>query len=351
MWQNSGMNARARLLAATAVLAVCAAPAARANDIDVVVGAKVAVGEQPKLTVNIHKDLKSASLDVKAPGSRHRQTLGPAPAGGALVFLLPHKAVGQLKWTGTLSVEFDDGAVGTMPVTFSTEVAGTLKFKVLSSREDVVRDNKVRLTMERPAGAIDVEVTGDDGVLIANQSKKLAGEAPGTELEIGWVPRTGAQIMKVTVVVHDTTGMFSPEWNLYPWTLEIPHEEVNFESGKSVVLATEEPKLTSVLPEVQKAFARCAKIKVPAKLFILGHTDTVGGNASNRTLSFARAQAIARWFKAHGITAPIYARGLGEDQLKVDTPDETDALANRRADYVLDTDGPLGGLSGWTRVD
>jgi outer membrane protein OmpA-like peptidoglycan-associated protein len=332
-------------LAACLLLAIPAA----ANDVDVVVGAKVYTGQQPTFTVKVNKDLKSATLDVKAQGASHRQTLGPQPAGGELVFKLPHKAVGVLKWTGELAVEFDDGTNGTMPVKFATEVAGAITFKVLSDKEEIVRDNKVRLTMNRPAGKVDVEVTGDDGKLIANQAKKFAGEAPGTELEVGWVPSSTAQILKVKLVVHDTDGLFSPAWEMVPWSLDIPHDEVNFATGKADILPTEEPKLTAVLPDVQKAVARYGKI-VPVKLYILGHTDTVGGSASNRELSRARALSIAKWFRGKGVKVPTYACGLGEDDLKVDTADETDEAKNRRADYVLHVEPPTGTAS-CPRVD
>lgn len=335
-------------IALAAVGLLLASPVA-ANDVDLVVGAKVYTGQQPTLTVKVHKDLKTVTLDVKSAGAKHRETKGPSAAGTQVVFSLPHKQVGVQKWSGQLAVEFDDGTSGSMPVTFSTEVAGAITFKVLSDKDEIVRDNKVRLTMSRPAGKVDVEVTGDDGALIANQSKKFAGEAPGTELEVGWLPSTTAKIMKVKIVVHDTDGLYSPAWEMIPWSLDIPHEEVNFETGKAVVLPTEEPKLAAVLPEVQKAIARYGKI-VPVKLYVVGHTDTVGSPAHNRELSHARARSIAKWFKARGVNVPTYACGLGEDAPKVATADETDEPRNRRADYRLDVEGPKGNAS-CPRVD
>jgi outer membrane protein OmpA-like peptidoglycan-associated protein len=77
----------------------------------------------------------------------------------------------------------------------------------------------------------------------------------------------------------------------------------------------------------------------------------VGDPGSNRALSQNRAIAIAKWFKKNGIVVAVYARGFGEDMLKVATPDNTDEEQNRRADYNVSENSPTGSLSGWTRVD
>ena len=68
----------------------------------------------------------------------------------------------------------------------------------------------------------------------------------------------------------------------------------------------------------------------------------------NRGLSLRRARAIAQLFKRLGVTVPIYYAGFGEDQLRVQTPDETAQEANRRADYVIRPTMPA--ESGWKRL-
>jgi outer membrane protein OmpA-like peptidoglycan-associated protein len=47
----------------------------------------------------------------------------------------------------------------------------------------------------------------------------------------------------------------------------------------------------------------------------------------------------------------VYARGFGEDVLKVPTPDETEQQQNRRVEYDVGVNGPTGGTGGWTRID
>jgi outer membrane protein OmpA-like peptidoglycan-associated protein len=76
------------------------------------------------------------------------------------------------------------------------------------------------------------------------------------------------------------------------------------------------------------------------RLYIAGHTDTVGPSAKNRKLSLARAQAIATYFRSKGLAVSIAVAGFGEDVPKVKTADNTDERANRRADYVI---GPAAG--------
>ena len=341
------------LLACSLVLPALSALPARANDVDLAVSAKVYVGEKPKVTLKIKKDLAKATLEVDGGGGqRHRQTLGPSAAGTELIFELPQKGTGVVKWKGTLEVEFDDGTNGTMPLTFATEVIGKLDVKVVSERAEIVDGNSVRVVMSRKAGKVDVEVVGDDGDVLANTSKAFHGEAPGTELKVEWIPKTQAKPFMLRVVAHDPDGIFSPTLEAYVWAFEVPHEEVLFETGKSDIRATEEPKLQAALDELNRALKKYARALAISKdqnrLFIFGHTDSVGSPGSNQALSDARARSIASWFLKHGIKLPIYARGYGESMLKVETPDETDEARNRRADYQV-TNQPVS-LSGWARI-
>ena len=82
------------------------------------------------------------------------------------------------------------------------------------------------------------------------------------------------------------------------------------------------------------------------RLYVAGHTDTVGPSLKNQVLSLDRARAIAAYFRRKGLALPIAFAGFGEQVLKVKTPDDTDERRNRRADYViapLDAPPPFGG--------
>jgi outer membrane protein OmpA-like peptidoglycan-associated protein len=145
--------------------------------------------------------------------------------------------------------------------------------------------------------------------------------------------------MKLSLIGHDSDGFFSPTLSLYPWSLAIPHDDVMFDTASSHLLPPEMPKLKVALLAMNKRIAQYKEI-IPVKLFVLGHTDSVGEKSKNKKLSKQRAAAIAKWFVAQGVTVPVFARGFGESDLRVSTGDEVDEPINRRVDYILAVEPP-----------
>jgi outer membrane protein OmpA-like peptidoglycan-associated protein len=335
-----------------AAMMLAGAPAAAQDDISVSVSSTVKVGEAPAVTLTIRKPLARAALELKgsgpgAPRGRFKTSAGPAKAGSELPLRLPkQRAPGTIRWEGTLSVTFQDGAAGSMPLVFETRSAAPPAINLAEGGLDL-KGHSVTVVMNRPAKSVDLEVLGDDGKLIANISETFDGPPAGTPLKLTWVPRTDAGVMRLRLVGHDTAGFFSPARDLHPWSLALPHDEIVFDTNEAVLKKSEEPKLTAVLPELKRRLKRYRGI-IDVKLYIMGHTDTVGPAQKNQALSAKRARTIARWFKGHGVTAPIFARGLGEAYPTVATPDETDEIRNRRVDYVLAIEHPLPGR--WERV-
>ena len=76
------------------------------------------------------------------------------------------------------------------------------------------------------------------------------------------------------------------------------------------------------------------------RLYVAGHTDTVGGDPDNLTLSKGRARAIAQYFHSHGFKMPTFFAGCGKRLLRVKTADNVDDARNRRADYTLALEAP-----------
>ena len=128
----------------------------------------------------------------------------------------------------------------------------------------------------------------------------------------------------------------------------IPHTDVVFDTNKFEIRADQEQHLTGPLEMIQEKVAKFDKIAV--KLYITGHTDTVGSMADNDKLSMNRAKSIAIWFRKHGLNIPTFYRGVGERDLAVDTPDNTENQANRRAVYLLTNSTPQDGLGNWKQV-
>jgi len=74
------------------------------------------------------------------------------------------------------------------------------------------------------------------------------------------------------------------------------------------------------------------------KLTIVGHTDSKGSDAYNDALGLRRANSVANYLKAKGVTAnSVDIKGMGEKQ-PVDTNDtETGRANNRRVEITIET--------------
>lgn len=243
---------------------------------------------------------------------------------------------GKFTWSGELSVNFPNGTTQAMPLTFDTELYGQLRMTL--KKEDVDLPNrKLRFTLNRPAAKAELKVLMDTGKTAFDGEIPFNGEAPGTPLEVSWPERTG-RLMKIWLKVFDKSELFDGV-ELSPWQIDIPHEEVQFDSGKYDVRESETAKLDKSYAQIRDAVLKYGGL-ADLKLYIAGHTDTVAAKDYNRTLSLARARAIGQYFKRKGLTIPIFAEGFGEEALEVQTNDDTEEQQNRRADYFISIDAP-----------
>ena len=73
-----------------------------------------------------------------------------------------------------------------------------------------------------------------------------------------------------------------------------------------------------------------------SRYIIFGHTDTKGTNKYNIELSIKRAESVKQALLDHGIIPDaISILGKGENELAIDTPDDTKHPANRRAEVKI----------------
>lgn len=193
--------------------------------------------------------------------------------------------------------------------------------------------HKLQFKLGRPAVSAELKVFAEDGSELAKAMASYDKPKPADWLAITWTPSSPARVLRLVLRVTADDGNVSIV-ELIPWSVTIDHEDVNFASDSATIEPTEATKLDASVDEIKKIEQRTAKL-MPLRLYIAGHTDTVGGSGRNRTLSLARAKAIAAYFRTKGIALPIAFAGFGEDVLKVKTKDNADELRNRRADYVL----------------
>ncbi|HEU4405448.1 MAG TPA: OmpA family protein [Polyangiaceae bacterium] len=215
-----------------------------------------------------------------------------------------------------------------------------------------LKGHRLELKLSRDAAKVTIKVVGDSGAVLADQTHEFRGQRAGTPLVVTWSPSREEPVARIELFAYDTEGYYKGV-ALTPWSVSIPHEEVNFATGSAQIGASEQPKLEASYAKIADAVAKHEALG-RVTLFVAGHTDTVGGDASNLRLSQQRAQAIAAWFRKRGVKVGIAYEGFGESSPLVKTADEVDEPRNRRADYILSLDEPTLKTSGfrpaWKRV-
>lgn len=199
--------------------------------------------------------------------------------------------------------------------------------------------------------SVDYEVFSPEGVKLHTGHEDFTRSAPGEPLKVTW-PDLGKKAENFRMELKFTAA--NGGWvtfQIVRFYIEVPHEEVEFDSGKSDVKADQQNKLDKPLGLLKEAATKYSAL-MNVSLYVAGHTDTVGAASDNQRLSERRAQAIAQWFIAHGLRGlPIYVRGFGEGALAVNTPDNSAEQRNRRAQYIVSSFAPtLAGPGSWRRV-
>jgi outer membrane protein OmpA-like peptidoglycan-associated protein len=211
--------------------------------------------------------------------------------------------------------------------------------QVLIDRAKVdLAGHSLEVRLSRAAEKVNLKVFGSSGAILAEVEKPFNGAPAGTVLVMTWTPSSDEQVAKIEVWGHDTDGYYAGV-AIIPWSLVVPHEEVNFETDSDVIRPREAPKLEASLLLIRDAVTKHGDLG-KITLFVVGHTDTVGTAEHNLTLSRKRARTIASWFKGRGLGIPIAYEGMGETVLLVKTADNVDEPRNRRVDYILALDAP-----------
>jgi outer membrane protein OmpA-like peptidoglycan-associated protein len=225
----------------------------------------------------------------------------------------------------------------TQPIALDTQQLPALKVMIDRSKVDLPR-HKLEVRLSRSADKLRVKVFGESGSVLAENEKSFNGAKAGTPLEMTWSPSSDETVAKVEVWGYDTDGYYAGV-AIIPWSVNVPHQEVNFATNSDAIQAGDVSKLEASLKSISEIAAKHASLG-KVTLYILGHTDTVGSDEHNLTLSRKRARAIAAWFKGHGLGNAIAFEGLGERSLLVKTGDEVDEPRNRRVDYILALEPP-----------
>jgi outer membrane protein OmpA-like peptidoglycan-associated protein len=219
----------------------------------------------------------------------------------------------------------------------SSAAKAPLQVLIDKSKVDLV-EHHLEVKASRDLVKVTIKVTGESGAVLADEARDLPPQPANAPLVVRWNPSSGETVARIEVFCYDADGYYKGI-AITPWSIVVPHEDVNFRTDSSQIDDSEKPKLEASFAKVTEALGKHAEIRVT--LYIAGHTDTVGDASYNLRLSRQRAQAIARWFRQRGLKIPIAFEGFGETALLIKTADEVDEPRNRRADYILSVDDPV----------
>lgn len=311
--------------------------AARADAVDVRVQPKALVGKgDPELQIEILEPIAGFRLKLTRSDGHAVDVSGGGKPGVTRVIKLPQPE-GTFRYQGELVVTFPSGETGTLPLEFETQLAGPLRLTLRPEDVDLER-RKITFRLSRPAKKAHLRVQMDTGELAVDRELPLKDAPADAPLTLEW-PAAAGNVLRISVRAWDTADFYTGV-EVSPWRIDVPHEEIVFDSGKDAIRRDQRPKLQQSakdLLEIVRRYGRLGELK----LFVAGHTDTVGPAEQNRALSLRRARSIARFFKDAGVRIPIFYDGVGEAALLVGTPEDTPEEKNRRAEYIVAIEDPV----------
>jgi len=233
----------------------------------------------------------------------------------------------------TIRVDFADGYVEAVQVPVEYSYAGRLEVDLSRAVADLDKKT-LAVGVNQAIERAEIKAIGAHQVVL-DQRTVSVDDGPGM-ISIPWMGDPSK------VVLLDVTLHTSNAWSGFtysPWFVDIPHEDVVFETGQWAISPSEEPKLVALMAELDDLIDKYGRV-VPVKLYIGGCTDTVGDSTSNASLSRNRARSIGEWLKGRGLNIPVFYYGYGESWLAVSTGDGVDNVLNRRAVYMVGANPP-----------
>ena len=303
-------------------------------------------GENPAFIVTPNRPIATITVVIDAGGNSYRFDKANVPAGQAARFEW-RRNNSVTEATAWVTAEFTDSTTEEVQVPFSWTFGAPLKVDLSRASADV----KARtLTVKVTAPVSTAEITAFGAHKKVLDQRTVPIDAGPGEIEIPWVGHPN-DVVLLDIKLNTTNAWAGFTYS--PWFIDVPHDEVIFESNMDVIRPEEEHKLEKTLTELNEMLDKYGDV-VPVKLYLAGCTDTVGTQSHNLDLSRRRARAIGRWLRAHGYSKPIYYHGFGERLLQLQTGDGVDEAANRRVLYLIGSNPPPAGSGipyvGWTAL-
>jgi outer membrane protein OmpA-like peptidoglycan-associated protein len=289
-------------------------------------------GEKPMFSVTVPRAASTLWVVIEAAGESWEFEGADLKAGEEFQVHWPRdEAVVDAQ--ASVRVTFLDGYVEAVVVPIQYSYAGRLSVDLGQAVADLAK-RTLTVSVSQPLVRAELKAIGAHGVVLERADIQLQ-QGPG-KVTIPW-QGDPSEVVLLDVVLHTANAWSGFTYS--PWFVDIPHDDVIFESGESTIRSGEAPKLDSLMVELSDLIDKYGRV-VPVQLYIGGCTDTVGTAASNAVLSRARAKEIGGWLKAKGLNIPIFYAGFGERWLAIQTGDGVENALNRRAVYMVSANPP-----------
>ncbi len=295
-------------------------------------------GQKVTLVVVPDDDLWRMEISVvRDDGKTQRFEAGRTPAGQRLTFTWRQEEGEHAYDVSALLVD-PEGFKETVEDSYSVVVAGPFEASIPADAVDLDA-RTFQLVSNRPVATVRLEILDEELQTVGKETLRITDSVKGQPTTVQWSEVDSEYpIFRISVRAYGP-WQFWADNEIIPWSLAIPHEEVNFATNQYDITDEEAPKLDHAYEEIVAAVEKYGEF-VQCRLFIAGYTDTVGDPGSNQTLSNNRARSIAKYFQGKGFQFPIFYQGFGESVLAVPTGDSVDELANRRALYIIAANQP-----------
>ncbi len=237
-------------------------------------------------------------------------------------------------------------------LTFPVLAKKRVQLQVTISNSDVdLSERTVYFSLNKPAKSSEIKIYSPEGAVLAKAAKSYQNAPAGDRLSIAW-PALGENDdnFRLELKITDMDNYWVT-WEIVRFYVEIPHDDVVFETGKWDIPSSEIHKLDASLGLLKSTIKKYGR-SVPCHIYVAGFTDTVGTVEDNRKLSRKRAHAISKYFIRRGLKKiPIFARGFGKEVLSIKTVDNVPEEQNRRAVYIISTFPPqIPGPGTWEQI-
>lgn len=170
----------------------------------------------------------------------------------------------------------------------------------------------------------DYSIENDKNVVILEGNSNVVSEKPGLTHYMD----NQQQEMEMSLAKEQANNKIEI-WRLSDESLKIDiSSEASFDSGRSGLK-------TEFVPTLQKVTDILRRYPETI-IHIIGHTDSVGAESYNMTLSQRRAQSVVNYFSGQGVPQNrLVAVGRGESQPRASNETATGRKLNRRVEIYV----------------